>query len=302
MTIIHIRKARRSARWWAMVAASLIAAGMAAGWLATGRTRPSFPEPTNARTAGCCEGQHARWRADAASGPVAPFMASAESASRVSAPPSADGTRGAMLYDQALHYLDCQDLTEADREGAQDTRGLYQLDPSGALASEIDHAAQARRESCRSVGPQAFLQVDSLMRESARLGNRPAAFFLLEREVLPLVEHAAEARAEGHGADDAALSAAMAKVESMAFDGNPDAMVLAGQLLVGGQLGKADPVRASAWNLVALQLRLGAPLSEDNLGESGLLASLTDEEAAQALQQAESLRSQCCAGPVVSSQ
>ncbi len=205
----------------------------------------------------------------------------------------------AATYEKALTYVDCETLAQSDRDGTADQADeRYEIDPSGSFAAQIEYKEQARRDACRGVGPAEYRQVDALMRDAAQRGSRDAKFYLLSQDVLTQSVGSAGANEGGNNVHSEGLTTALAEIEAMALNGHHDAMLMiASQLLVAGPLGPADPVGAATWNLAAFQLDVGRVLTEDDLQESGLLLSLTDEQARQALRNAAALLESCCDSP-----
>ena len=221
--------------------------------------------------------------------------ASPRGASEVANPAATAMFQADTLYRQALRYVDCRRLADEDESRAQNPAGAgSKAGLPGVDAGRIEREDPARHQACLGVGPFQYVQIDSLMRQASQLGHRDARFFLLNENVQAEVERAVEALQQGRPLPDGASDATLADVRTMALQGDREAMTLTGQLLASGLLAPPDPVRAAAWNLVELQLERGRPLSEDDLGNSGVLSSLSDEQARQALEQAATLRVVCC--------
>lgn len=239
------------------------------------KTTPRAPHDPNA----CCA--------------ISPVQISTEPPLAADATAGAASEQASRLYRTALLYSDCLALAEAAAEtAAEPADERYQIDPSGAFAARLAWQEQARRVPCRSIGPYEFRHVDGVMREAARRGDRDAAFFLLDRDL-----QIAAAAAARDGLTPATLGRAaplVAQVEALAGAGHAPAMWLAAQLRVSGVLVAPDPVRAAAWTLAAWQVESGHPPSDDELGNTGLLASLNDGDAEQARQAAQGLLAKCC--------
>jgi len=213
-------------------------------------------------------------------------------------PPSASPLFDAgNAYRQARAYADCLELNERDTQGVKsELEESREVDPSGALTVQIEGAQRHQREQCRQIGPAEYRQINKLMQQAAQQNEPNARFFLLDQRVQTWIERAAIEREQGDAGQlhpDALM--AVSDVEKMALQGHPPAMALAAQLFASGLLVPADPVRAAAWKVVALQRQHREPLSRDDLTDSGLVADLSPEETDQVLRDANALRSACCA-------
>lgn len=204
-------------------------------------------------------------------------------------------------YATAVEIANCEQRSLTRNDASNDLSDVYEADPSGAMAADLQREAQARDERCRRIGPADYRRIDGLLQEAADQGSRDARSRQWQRRLDALLSRShrgdrSDDEALPFGAQERAeLGAIATGLEALALGGHGDSIIALQQLLSSDGLPVADPVRAAAWRLVSYQTAGQDMPAEDQMpGRIEVLDDLDDATRAQVLTLSRSLFGSCC--------